>query len=326
MKPLRYYNLTCILAGICLILTPALASLRTAAFAGAGCLFLALLSGGAVLLMLPASEEASARSFRFSLAATAASLGGAAAGLPVRIAVAVLLLVVLGYLLARSAERYRHLWPLFKPMAVWTGMECDARDCFASALFLLGAVWPGPEAPEASRWICTGAGGVFFLSQVLRVLSGRPLLLGRKKEEELKEMVRGSLYRAPSLPMNNSEEMSRMRRLFERVCKLMEEKRPFLDTDFNLSDLAGSTFSNRAYLSRTINILSGQNFSQFVNAYRIRYGVELLRKDPALRITDVAMMSGFRSTVTFNMAFKLNMGETPTQFLQRQRLGGLSGE
>ena len=325
MKPLRYYNLTCILAGICLFLTPALASLRTAAFAGAGCLFLGMLAGGAVLLMLPLSEEAPARSFWFSLTAVAAGLGGAA-GIPLRIAVAALLLVVLAYLLVRCAERYGHLWPLFKPMAVWTGMECDARDCYAFVLFLLGAVWPGAGAPGASGWICVGAAGAFFLVQVLRVLSGRPLLLGRKKEGELKEMVRGSLYRAPSLPMNNTEEMSRMRHLFERVCKLMEEKRPFLDTDFNLSDLSASTFSNRAYLSRTVNILSGQNFSQFVNAYRIRYGVELLRKDPALRITDVAMMSGFRSTVTFNMAFKLNMGETPTQFLQRQRLGSLSGE
>ncbi len=326
MKPLRYYNLTCILAGICFFLTPALASFRAAAFAGAGGLFLAALAGGAVLLMLPLSEEAPARSFWFSLAAVAVSLGGAAAGVPVRIVVAALLLVVLAYLLVRSTERYGHLWPLFKPMAVWTGMESDARDCHAFMLFLLGAVWPAADAPEAIEWVCVGAGGVFLLSQVLRVLSGRPLLLGRKKEAELKEMVRGSLYRAPSLAMNNTEEMSRMRRLFERVSKLMEEKRPFLDSDFNLSDLAGAAFSNRAYLSRTINILSGQNFSQFVNAYRIRYSVELLRKDPTLRITDVAMMSGFRSTVTFNMAFKLNMGETPTQFLQRQRLGGLTGE
>ena len=31
-------------------------------------------------------------------------------------------------------------------------------------------------------------------------------------------------------------------------------------------------------------------------------------------------MSGFHTVVTFNMAFKLNMGETPSRFQERLRL------
>ena len=115
-----------------------------------------------------------------------------------------------------------------------------------------------------------------------------------------------------------------MRQLYERIVAQMEEKRPFLDPEFSLSDLSGAVFSNRGYLSRTINILSGQNFRQFVHGYRIRYGVDLLRRDPSLRVSDVAMMSGFQTTVTFNMAFKINMGETPSQFQERLRLERLS--
>ena len=63
--------------------------------------------------------------------------------------------------------------------------------------------------------------------------------------------------------------------------------------------------------------MSGKNFRQFINSYRIRYSVELMKKNPRLRMDEVATMSGFHSTVTFTMAFKANMGETPGEYAQR---------
>ena len=128
----------------------------------------------------------------------------------------------------------------------------------------------------------------------------------------------------PTLPVTSADDSGRMRKLYDRVVDVMEKKHPFLDEEFTLDDLARTVFSNRAYLSKTINILSGRNFSQFVNGYRVRYSMDLLRRDPSLRLIDVAMMSGFHTTVTFNMAFKLNMGETPSQFQERVRLERLS--
>ena len=115
-----------------------------------------------------------------------------------------------------------------------------------------------------------------------------------------------------------------MTRLYERVVSHMEQKHPFLDEEFSLDDLAGAVFTNRGYLSRTINVLSGRNFSQFVNYFRVRYGVELMRKDPGLRLISVAQMCGFHSSPSFNAAFKVNMGETPSRFLERLRSEKLS--
>ena len=60
-------------------------------------------------------------------------------------------------------------------------------------------------------------------------------------------------------------------------------------------------------------------FSQFVNYFRVRYGAELLRKDPSLRLISVAQMCGFHSSPSFNTAFKVNMGVTPSVFQERLR-------
>ena len=51
----------------------------------------------------------------------------------------------------------------------------------------------------------------------------------------------------------------------------------------------------------------------------MRYGAELIRKDPNLRLISVAQMCGFRSTQSFNAAFKVNMGETPSKYQDRIR-------
>ena len=217
-------------------------------------------------------------------------------------------------------DLYSELWALFKPVKVWTQLETQARDGYSLLLYLLAASFPGASAPAPVHGIylpfCLGLHGVLLA----RVLTGRTLFLPRRRELELKELIKGNLRSTPVVSAERTEDMGRMKRLYERVIALMEQKRPFLDEEFSLDDLAGAVFSNRAYLSKTINILSGRNFSQFVNCFRIRYSVELLRKDPTLRLIDVAMMSGFHTTVTFNMAFKLNMGETPSRFQERLRV------
>lgn len=42
----------------------------------------------------------------------------------------------------------------------------------------------------------------------------------------------------------------------------------------------------------------------------------LFRKDPRLKVTEAAELSGFNSAVSFNMAFKVNTGMTPSEWLQ----------
>ena len=278
-----------------------------------------LLAGGTVLLMLPVSEERFGPSLRFALAVAAACCAGSLLGVPERIWLCVVLLLHLLYLTVRTRMRYAQLRPLFRHVAVWYNVENHARLYCSVLLYLLVCCFPS-AAPAWAVWSHLAAAVSFYVFLWMRVRTGRTALIAHARELEIKELIRGNLRTAPPQAGEKTEDVAKMNRVYDRVVSLMEQKRLFLDPDFKLSDLSSAVFTNKTYLSKTINVFSGRNFSQFVNYYRIQYCAELLRKDPHLRLTTAAMMSGFHSTVTFNMAFKLNMGETPSAFKERLQL------
>ena len=107
--------------------------------------------------------------------------------------------------------------------------------------------------------------------------------------------------------------------LYDRCCRYMTERRPFLVESFNLQDLANAVFTNKAYLSKTINNFSGKNFRQYVNYYRVMYSMELFRKNMGLRIIEMAQLSGFHSETSFLRNFKEVMGERPSIWCSRMR-------
>lgn len=107
--------------------------------------------------------------------------------------------------------------------------------------------------------------------------------------------------------------------LYDRCCRYMTEFRPFLVTDFSLQDLANAVYTNKYYLSKTINRFSGKNFRQYVNYYRIMYAMDLFRENMSLRVTEMAQLCGFHSTTSFNQSFRLVMGETPSFWCSKIR-------
>ena len=222
-------------------------------------------------------------------------------------------------LVRRSRVRHMQLQPLFKNMAVWYNVESHARFLYSLALYLLVASMAGVSALPWLKWVLLPLTCALYAVLLMRVRTGRTCFLRPSREQEIKDLIRGNLRTPPAQAGPKTDELTRMTRLYERVVSLMEQKLPFLDEEFSLDDLAGAVFTNRGYLSRTINVLSGRNFSQFVNYFRVRYGVELIRKDPRLRLINVAQMCGFHSSPSFNAAFKVNMGETPSAFLERLR-------
>ena len=116
------------------------------------------------------------------------------------------------------------------------------------------------------------------------------------------------------MPVQYVDSDSRSASLFNDVIRIMETKKPYLQEDFVIDDLSRMTRTNRLYLSKSINFHSGRNFNQLVNYYRVKYAIELIKKDPGLRMVEVAQMSGFHTVVSFNMAFKLNEHTTPSEF------------
>ncbi len=103
----------------------------------------------------------------------------------------------------------------------------------------------------------------------------------------------------------------KMKALFASVEGYMVANKPYLNENFELSDLSISIYTNKTYLSKTINCVSGMNFRQYVNRYRVRNAMNIMTEDPHLRMAEVSYLSGFHNQVTFNMAFKLVTEQTP---------------
>ena len=107
--------------------------------------------------------------------------------------------------------------------------------------------------------------------------------------------------------------------IYERLLRYFETKRPYLDNGLTINDVVAVMYTNKLYISRAISHCSGRNFCQFVNYYRIKHSVEVFRRNPELKVAELAVQSGFNSVPSFTMAFKLYMDENPSDWIRRER-------
>jgi AraC-like DNA-binding protein len=101
-----------------------------------------------------------------------------------------------------------------------------------------------------------------------------------------------------------------------RILSTMETQRPYLDTNFTLQKLSALTEIPQHQLSHTFSAAFNQNFTNFINSYRIEESKRILC-DPSkeyLSIAGVAYECGFNSLSSFNVSFKKNNGVTPSVF------------
>ena len=101
------------------------------------------------------------------------------------------------------------------------------------------------------------------------------------------------------------------RQLFEQW---MDEKKPYLNPDFQLNDLRAVLPMNRTYLSQFVNSEYGCSFYMLVNRYRIAEAKRLKTEQPDLKIQDIADRCGFSSRRVFSQIFTRETGTTPTEW------------
>ena len=105
--------------------------------------------------------------------------------------------------------------------------------------------------------------------------------------------------------------------LLNRICQLMTEQQPYLNSKLRLSDLAALLEVHPNDISSCINTQKGCSFSTFVNGYRIDYAKQILISQPDKKISIVATESGFTNEQTFHTNFKQMTGMTPRQWLSQ---------
>lgn len=136
--------------------------------------------------------------------------------------------------------------------------------------------------------------------------------------------AQGSARRSGDTQDRIIDETRRMEVLFEKVEAYMKAEKPYLDDMFTMTQLATEMLTNKTMLSKTINEISGKNFCRYVNSYRIQYAVSLMKKDRRLRVGELSLMCGFHSVASFNMAFKLIMNDTPSEYMRSLNSEGLA--
>ena len=107
----------------------------------------------------------------------------------------------------------------------------------------------------------------------------------------------------------------------QRLLRYMDEDRPYLDGQLNLSKLAGQLGISPRLLSQVINACFDENFSSFINRYRTEYAQSLLQnpKVDHLSIYQVGLEAGFHSRTVFHTHFKKVTGLSPSAFRRERR-------
>jgi AraC-like DNA-binding protein len=110
-----------------------------------------------------------------------------------------------------------------------------------------------------------------------------------------------------------------------RLLRHMDTKKPYLDADLTIQDIAESLNIPRHYLTQVINEKLNKNFYQFINEYRVEEVKKLLmdKEYQKFTMTAIAFEAGFNSKSAFNSAFKEITGMTPTEYKINQN-GGAS--
>lgn len=106
------------------------------------------------------------------------------------------------------------------------------------------------------------------------------------------------------------------RDVFARAQTLFATERIFTRDDLALETVADRLAVTPRELSHAINRCSGAGFRTFLRKHRIAYATALLT-DPAYArnsIFDLALKAGYSNKSTFNIAFKAEMNETPSEY------------
>lgn len=109
---------------------------------------------------------------------------------------------------------------------------------------------------------------------------------------------------------------SEVDRCFDKLNHVMVDQLLYKDPALTLPKAARQVGVSTHVLSATINSKAEQNFSDYINSYRIKEARRML-KDPAnshQKIAAIAFETGFNSLSSFNAAFKKATSMTPSEY------------
>jgi AraC-like DNA-binding protein len=107
--------------------------------------------------------------------------------------------------------------------------------------------------------------------------------------------------------------------LADRLEQLLNAKKPYLDPDLSLSQLAAQLDASTRHVSQLINTRFGMNFPAYMNYCRLQRASQQLNAEIFARkpIKSIMYESGFKSKSVFNREFHRHFGVSPSEYRRR---------
>jgi AraC-like DNA-binding protein len=119
-------------------------------------------------------------------------------------------------------------------------------------------------------------------------------------------------------PKTADNEDEKFIELFQQIHVYMETHRPYINPEFTIHQLAHELNTNVKYINKAIRQARDLHFSIFINQYRIENVKNMMNSDTnKYTFEHIASASGFRNLSTFNNAFKIIEGMTPSEYYKK---------
>ncbi len=152
---------------------------------------------------------------------------------------------------------------------------------------------------------------VFVNRVVLKALNNPAMFTSLEENDATGAAPPAGMKYGGSAVTENEKEILR-----NKILDHMVAKRPYLDANLSLDELAKQLQLKPRILSQLINESIGQSFFDFVNNYRINEAKKMLDnpEDPKITVLEVLYAVGFNSKSSFNTLFKKQTGLTPSEY------------
>lgn len=226
-----------------------------------------------------------------------------------------------GLFISGICRRLRDVKMILKTGTVWANVSLAVEAVYILLYLLMAFMYLVlsfvlPEGWRGSLLVFPFLEGLLLAALGIREADDVLFVFWRAQERRIIESMKVNKVETAMDPMSIEDVYQD---IYERVVAYFENEKPFLDNALTINDLSKVLYSNKLYISRAISRFTGRNFCQFVNYYRVTYSMELFRKNHDLKINELACGSGFNSDVSYNMAFRLFMGETPGEWCRKER-------
>ncbi|PCE65779.1 helix-turn-helix domain-containing protein [Sediminicola luteus] len=163
-----------------------------------------------------------------------------------------------------------------------------------------------PDANDAdlARLVMLGGGILFISWVVLKALYSPRLFTG------IESNIKSVSISTHANPKDSAT--------IERIRAFIEKEEPYLDASLTIKSLADQLNMPVRDLSTLINNDLETHFFDFINEFRIRKAMRLLKNDSqgSLSIKEIMFDVGFNSKSPFNKAFKKYAEQTPSEYRQ----------